>query len=216
MKVVACIGALLMVAACTSKPPYQPPPTDQLPPLTRTHVSSGLPIEQLFPLVDGHIYNYAKQTTDGRSADGADTALLIANVVRTGELRGELHMSGSTRYFEYASDGLTVLSATTGARTYVLKWPPTLDQQWYGEHRGRVQVTAIDQTVTVRAGSFSGCVTVVEARRGDLPARFETTFCPNVGIVLLQAASGNIEERAELVSYGPPVTIGPDGVRVLE
>jgi hypothetical protein len=41
-----------------------------------------------------------------------------------------------------------------------------------------------------------------------------TTFCPDVGIVLLEAASGAAIERAELKSYGPPVEIGPDGLSV--
>lgn len=216
MNVVRHIAVLAVVTSCTPAATQERVNTDPPAEARREHVSSGFPVERLFPLVDGHIYNYAKRTTEAGAASEGDTAMLIATVARIDPSRGELRMAGSTRYFEYAKDGLQVMSAVTGARMYVLKWPPAMGERWHGEHQGKVEVTAIDQTVNVRAGSFSGCVTVVEARRGDIPARFETTFCPDVGIVALHAASGNLEEHAELVSFGPPVAIGPDGVKVFK
>ena len=41
------------------------------------------------------------------------------------------------------------------------------------------------------------------------------TELPDVGIVELQAASGEAFERLSLKSYGPPVDLGPDGVRMV-
>ena len=200
---------LILVPGC--RPKTQPaasaaPAPPRNVPLNR-NLSSGYEVERFFPLVDGNMYHYAL-------SQNGKAGLMIATAARSGATRGELRMASGTRYFEYAPDGLRVLSPATGAASYALKLPISLGSSWHGEHNGTIQVTAVDAEVSVRAGQFSGCVTVVEARRGDLPARFETTFCPEVGIVSLKAAAGQNEETAELISHGPPVELGPDGVKV--
>jgi hypothetical protein len=56
----------------------------------------------------------------------------------------------------------------------------------------------------------------IEERGGDVRATYTTTFCPDVGIVLLEVDAGMQSERAELRSYGPPVFIGPPGTSMSE
>jgi hypothetical protein len=100
----------------------------------------------------------------------------------------------------------------TGTGSYVLKMPLEVGNSWRGEHGGTTRVAEVGVSVNVPAGHFDGCVLTVEERFGDRPARYATTFCPDVGIVALEASSGAEAERAELKSYAPPVYIGPDGI----
>lgn len=73
-----------------------------------------------------------------------------------------------------------------------------------------MRLAAQGLTVTTQAGSFTGCITTIEERRGDVLVRVSTTLCPDVGIVWLEVQSGGAVERAELVYHGPPVDVGPD------
>ena len=51
------------------------------------------------------------------------------------------------------------------------------------------------------------------AHGGGMPLQILTTYCPDVGIVQLDAARGQQVERATLQSFGAPMDLGPDGVR---
>jgi hypothetical protein len=170
--------------------------------------ASGTPLERLFPLVDQAVYQYVLETDDGQD-------VLLGRVARTGANRGTLHLPGGTKLFEYAPEGVKLVSAEWGP-VYVLKQPLSLGQSWRGEHGGTVEVIAVDAAVDVPAGHYEGCVQTLETRGGDRPLRVATTFCPDTGIVLLEAAAGAALERAALKSYGPPVAIGPDGVRRIQ
>lgn len=160
---------------------------------------------RLFPLEDRHIYQYVTESDDGQG-------LLMTRVRRLDARNGELLTSGGAKAFEYANDGV-ILKRPGMQPVYVLKEPITVGQEWRGENGGTVQVVAVDAKVTVPAGPFEGCVKTLEERGGDRPMRVATTFCPNTGIVLLEVASGAAAERAALKSYGPPVDLGPDGVK---
>ena len=138
----------------------------------------------------------------------------MARVTRNEPRFGELAMAGNNKRFEYADDGVRLLRSGA-APAYVLKEPLQQGASWRGEHGGMVEIVAVATTVDVPAGHFEGCVQTVEQRGGDRPLRVATTFCPDVGIVLLEASSGANMERAELKSYGPPVDLGPAGVRRL-
>ncbi len=198
-------AALLMMSACG--PPAEPssPAAD---PGRGPALSSGTALERLFPLQDRHVYQYVAETDSGQQ-DG-----LVIQVSRSDALGGTLQLPGGRKHFRYQSDGVQ-LTPPTGAPVYVLKQPLTPGNRWRGEHGGTVEIVAVDASVTVPAGLFTGCVTTVEQRGGDRPLRVTTTFCPDVGIVQLEATSGAQLERASLRSYGPPVDIGPDGVRRL-
>ena len=61
-----------------------------------------------------------------------------------------------------------------------------------------------------------GDVVTIEERGGDVRVTYTTTFCPDVGIVILEVDTGLQHERAELRSYGPPVFIGSPGTTMIE
>lgn len=138
--------------------------------------------------------------------------MLLARVRRDRSEGGSLQMSGGTKRFSYAPDGV-VLEREGMMPVYVLKQPLQIGNRWRGEHGGWVAITEVDAQVQVPAGSYRGCVKTVEERGGDQPLRVSTTFCPEVGIVELEAASGAQYEKAVLTSYGPPVDLGPDGIK---
>lgn len=197
--------ALLLVslAGCgaSAGTPAAPPE-----PAPQAH-SSGTAAERLFPLVDRHMYHYATESDEGQGR-------LVVRVRRAEARFGELAMSGTTKRFEYVPDGVRLLRPGS-APAYVLKQPFAVGTTWRGEHGGTVEIVATNAQVQVPAGRFDGCLQTLEQRGGDLPLRVATTFCPDVGIVVLEASSGAQMERAELKSYGPPVDLGPDGVRRL-
>ncbi len=147
--------------------------------------------------------------------DSGEQEALVVRVSRTEAGGGTLHLPGGNKHFEYQADGV-LLTRSAGAPVYVLKQPLTVGNRWRGEHGGTVEIFEVNASVSVPAGHYSGCVTTVEQRGGDRPLRVTTIFCPEVGIVLLEATSGAQLERAALESYGPPVDIGPDGVRRLQ
>lgn len=164
--------------------------------------SSGTGAERYFPLVDGHIYLYVT------TAEGGDNGLLVARVHRSGEREGELRLPSGVRRFKYTAEG--IVRVDTGA--FVLKEPLSAGTTWSGEHGGRARITAMDASITVPAGRYSGCVQTLEERLGDRPVRYVSTFCPDVGLVSLEAVGSASYEKAELKSYAPPFDMGPDGV----
>ena len=61
--------------------------------------------------------------------------------------------------------------------------------------------------VQVPAGSYASCLETVEEGGRPPGSRYETTYCPGVGMVLLVVKAGGSVARAELKSYGLPVKI---------
>lgn len=165
--------------------------------------ATGSPLEKFFPLVDGNQFTYATARDDG------DRGMLLVHAHRIDATHGELRTPGGrTRRFAYMAEGIGLEERSV----YVLKEPLTVGNTWTGEHGGRCRIAAIDVTVDVPAGRFVGCVETLEERLGDAPIRYRTTFCPDVGVTVLDVESGAQHERAELRSFGPPVDLGADGV----
>ncbi len=163
--------------------------------------SSGTVLERFFPLVHGNLWQYETTSDDG------EHGLLLVRARRTSEREGELLTPQGARRIGYESEGIALL----GRYVYVLKTPLALGTTFTGEHGGKTRIDAVEASITVPAGRFEGCVVTVEERLGDAPARYTTTFCPEVGIVALDVEASGGHERAELRSYGPPVNIGPEG-----
>ncbi|WP_438040449.1 hypothetical protein [Sorangium sp. So ce128] len=194
--------ALALIACGGAPGPGRPAAWDAAPDGQRG-AASGTRAERYFPLVDGHIYHYATMS------EGGEQGLLVARVHRADARRGELRFPSGVKRFEFTGEG--VIRGDTGV--FVLKEPIAPGTTWTGEHGGRARITAVDVAIEVPAGRFTGCVQTVEERLGDRPARYVSTFCPDVGVVVIEAAGGASHERAELKSYAPPVDMGPDGVR---
>ena len=166
-------------------------------------VNSGTALERYFPLQNGFVYGYRTRSERG------DEGLLTTRAVRSDATHGELrYPSGKVRRFAYEPDAVRDVASNAT----VLQTPIADGTSYRGEHGGQATMTVLTVPVTVPAGSFSGCMRVVEERRGDRPLRVTTTFCPDVGIVALEAAGSGSSETAELTSYAPAVELPADGV----
>lgn len=196
--------ALLALAGCGGGPTEAPAwlaPTDGA---VKKDIASGTALERFFPLVDGMVYQYTTENEMG------EQGLLMARVVRSSERSGELRYPTRSRRIDYQPDG--VMAEINGDRVYILKEPLSAGASWRGEHGGTTRVLSVSATAEVPAGHFDGCVQTLEERLGDHPVKYATTFCPGVGVVLLEAATGANFERAALKSYAAPMEMAPDGV----
>lgn len=188
MKRLSALALATLAAACgTSDQPAAAP---------GAKATSGSSLEKLFPLEDGNLYHYTTK-------DGDETGMLVAKVKRSDPQHGQLQLSNKTNSFVYAADGVTY---DTGV--YILKTPLEVGTSWPGEHGGIVKIGAVDASADVPAGKYTGCVRTVE-EGGALPPgkRYETTYCPGIGMVLLVVSAPVGQARAELKSYGKPVVI---------
>jgi hypothetical protein len=156
---------------------------------------SGSAVERYFPLEDGKIYNYVTN-------EGGDTGMLVAKVHRTDPTHGELRLSNATKRFVYKPDGV---GYEEGA--YILKAPLDVGATWPGEHGGTTRVSAKDVSPKVLAGAYTGCIQTIEENGRPPGSRYTTTYCPDVGMVLLEVSAGGGEARAELKSYALPITL---------
>jgi hypothetical protein len=164
--------------------------------------------ESLFPLVDGHLYHYRMEVLGDRVEPAG---MLMMRVSRRDKTHGELRKPAGNQSFEYVADGVAT-TTKTGAPAYLFKVPVALDAAWLGPHGGNTRYTEVAISVTTPSGSYAGCNRTREEVRGDLPKAIVTTICPDVGIVQLRVEAGGGAEQAELVYYGAPIDIGPDGV----
>lgn len=199
----AIVPALLLAGlAC------DPPVADSVDPAPPTPAPAGTPIgdgAMFFPLLAGHIYQYATESDSGEG-------MMITRVTRGDHNSGDLQGPRGTKTFRYVTDGV-VLTTDSTVPVYVLKTPFAVGTKWRGHGGSTVEIVEVGMQVSVPAGKYVGCLKTLEQRGGDRPMRVATTYCPDVGIVQLEAASGMVSERAELKSYGPPMDLGPDGVR---
>lgn len=147
----------------------------------------------LFPLDAGMTWTFRLTSSDGESMD---TITRVESVVS-----GEAHMSSgtSTYTYEIRDDGIY----RPGSGAYLLKEPATKGRSWDGPDGGTVSIVAVDETVSVPAGTFAGCVRVEEV----IPTHDQSqiyTFCPGVGPVCLdQFISGEMVIKGELIGFGP-------------
>jgi hypothetical protein len=148
-----------------------------------------------FPLEDGKIYQYV---TD----EGGETGMQVMRVHRSDATHGELRLSNGAKRFVFTREGV----AYDGG-AYVLKAPLDAGASWPGEHGGTTRIARTDAAPKVAAGSYSSCVETIEEGGRPQGSRYTTTFCPGVGIVLLEVAALGATARAELKSYGFPVKI---------
>jgi hypothetical protein len=157
--------------------------------------ASGASVETYFPLEEGRLYNYV-------TSENGETGMLVAKVHRTDPLHGELRLSNATKRFVYSPEGVAY---DTGA--FILKAPLDVGKSWPGEHGGTTRVSTVDAAPKVLAGTYSSCVVTIEEGGRPPGSKYTSTYCPGVGMVLLEVSVANGEGRAELKSYGAPVKI---------
>lgn len=198
--------ALLLAAGCSS--PAAPSAGGSkffADPTGAADVSSSTDFERYFPLVDGTLYHY--ETTN----EAGDRGVLLARVHRTDTTHGELVFPTGKKRFTFTPQGVRL----DPSGDFLLAAPLTTGASFRGQNGGRAIIEDTEVVIDVKAGSYRGCLRVVEVRGGDRPARHATTFCPGVGIVALEVEAGMSFERAELVSAGPPVNLERDGLTVV-
>jgi len=100
------------------------------------------------------------------------------------------------------------------AHVFLFKWPIVLGDKWPGAKGSTVEVTKTEATITVEAGTFEGCAEITERIGGDTAGILRTTFCPDVGPVLVEIQEtntppGELPQRlvGRLRAFGPPVQI---------
>jgi hypothetical protein len=185
------LGPLLLAAAAAACGGDKAEAKPAAPPAA----SSGTSAERYFPLEDGKIYAYVTR-------EGTDTGMLVGKVRRADATHGELRLSNATKHFVYLPDGV----AYDGGAT-ILKAPFEAGTRWTGEHGGTTTITSIDTSVEVPAGRYAGCLRTVEEGGRPTGSRYESTYCPGIGMVLLVITASGSEARAELKSYGMPLKI---------
>lgn len=211
--IVACAALVAALAGASEGCASATPNTEPGPVVAGPAPSSGTAAEAYFPLVDGHIHQF--RTTRYGDAPEAERGLLVLKASRSTADEGALTGPAGKRRIHYRADGVESVSPE-GRRGYVLHLPLESGSSWNGEHGGTTRIVASELRVTVEAGSYERCFQTLEERGGDKPLRITTTFCPGVGITALEASGGGAVERAELSYYGPPIDLGPAGLRRVE
>ncbi len=128
---------------------------------------------------------------------------------------------GATAVVQSGDSTLTYRVAPEGiyrepANVLLFKWPIVLGDKWPGAKGSTVEVTKTEAKIVVDAGSFEGCAEITERVGGDAAGILRTTFCPDVGPVLVEVQEtntppGELPQRlvGRLRAYGPAMTIAP-------
>jgi hypothetical protein len=180
MRLIARLGALVLIAGCASAP--EPKPTQELTPA------------RLFPLTAGSAWSYDVDTGDGT------TALAITKVTEaSASVAAVQGGEGLTRY-ELRPDGI-FRSSLSG---YLLKSPIRLGATWASGGGMQAEITRMNADLSTPAGEFHGCVEVNE-RGAPSGALITTTYCPDVGpavvVSRIELLTGKVEVVARLRGY---------------
>jgi hypothetical protein len=154
----------LALTACGGAPhagPAASPPTSPL---------------ELYPMQAGAAWAY-----DVR-AEGDDVpTLVVTRVLRVTGSQIEVTSGTDVVTYDRRPDGIYRLN--TG--TYLLKSPLTVGSQWRSSLALTASIRRVDSTIKTAAGTFRGCVEVVES--GDTDKQVTTVYCPKVGPVRVES-----------------------------
>jgi hypothetical protein len=158
------------------------------------------------PLVDGNQWAF-----DAEDDETGGKGMFVTRVRRLPGPRFSLMSSQGSHVLEVRADGIV----RQESKAYLLRAPLSAGAEWPGENGATVRVSAVDKIIEAPAGKFVGCVETMEqvlAPSGKNPARrVTTTYCPDVGIVLLHAeaweGAAHVGEHATLRSFGKPAEL---------
>jgi hypothetical protein len=158
------------------------------------------------PLEDGTVFSY-----DTRSEHDNARGVLIVQVARPRPGRVDLRMGSRTERLQFVPDGIAYVEGG-----YLLKTPLSKGNTWRSR-TGTVRVENTDETASVPAGTFPGCLrTVEEARDTAMSRKVSQVYCPHVGLVSVEVegmtAEGPNRETAVLRSFGPRVDVTGENV----
>ncbi|MBK7581304.1 MAG: hypothetical protein IPI67_13950 [Myxococcales bacterium] len=156
-------------------------------------------VERFMPLTADTVYAFETSIENT-----GEKGVLMMHVDRPRPNQAVLTVGGRAQRLEIAPQGIRLENGG-----WLLKAPLEVASQFKGQF-GQVVVRSIDATIETPAGRFTGCVETIEDSQ-VVKKRVITTFCPDIGIVSLDA-EGSIgddfgRERAVLRSYGPRVDI---------
>lgn len=196
----------LVLAVCGAVVACGASGTQAAAPVKTTEVDASPELERYLPLEDGTVFSY-----DTHSEHDNAHGVLIVQVSRPRPGRIDLRMGSRTERLQLVPDGISYVEGG-----YLLKAPLTKGSTWRSRS-GTVRVEATDETVTVPAGSFPGCLrTVEENRDAALSRTVSQVYCPHVGLVSVQVegmtAEGPNRETAVLRSFGPRVDVTTENV----
>lgn len=173
-------------------------------PGARTPSSSG-------PVIDGGVARYLPARGDVVLAyktlevDTGASGVAMMRVVPQGTDHAQITGGKTPTAVVYEAKGIRRVPEDT----YLLVWPPDEGRTWPMGALATARIRTASAKVTVAAGTFERCIEVVEERKSPTAsAVIVTTFCPDVGIVLIDADGGETgHERLELTSAQKAVSI---------
>ncbi len=183
-----CAAFLALGTSCASPPPATAPV-----------LASPVPeLARFVPMENQTVLSYETYIEDSN-----ERGVLVFEISRPRPELVELSVAGRVRKRYYFEPG----GVRSGQGGYLLKAPLVVNAEWQGDD-GRVKLTAVDLSVDVPAGKFSGCLQTVEQAKLAAATRTTTTvFCPGVGITSLQIEGEqdgtSVLQRLSLKSFGP-------------
>jgi hypothetical protein len=176
-----CLWAsCLILIGCASSP--TPAPTAKVTPA------------RLYPLSSGSAWSYDVDTGDGSQV------LATMRVTESDAGRAAVQGGEGVTHYELRADG--IYRPDRGG--YLLKAPLRAGATWLSGDGVQAEISASDIKIETAAGSFSGCLEVVE-RGSASGAVITTTYCPDVGPVQivssLQLTTGTVRVVARLRGY---------------
>ena len=154
----------------------------------------GIDPARLYPLQEGNVWSYDVDT-------GIETVLGTFRVVDVQGPRASVEVNGGveTLVYETTPEGIR----RPNEEVWVLKRPVQVGARWPAPGGREAEVLSIDARVEVFAGTFEDCV---EVREADARQTVTTTYCPDVGPVVLVTeatseyggATARVENRPEV------------------
>lgn len=166
------------------------------PPVTEPAITD---VERFMPLVAETVYSFETSVENS-----GERGMMVVAVDRPRPELATLTVGGKAQRLEIVKEGIRL-----AAGGWLLKAPLQRGSHFKGQF-GEVTVKSIDDSVSVPAGHYTGCIVTVEESVAGTK-KVTTTFCPDVGMVLLEA-EGTIgddygHERAALKHYGKRVDV---------
>jgi hypothetical protein len=130
----------------------------------------------LYPLHEGYVWSYNVDTGTGVNT------FAVSRVTRASGTTFAVSNGGDEIVYEVRDDG--IFRPQTG--TYLLKAPIDVGASWSAPGGATARVTSVTERIEVPAGSFEGCVEVVEDG-GEAQRRIRTVYCAGAGPAVVES-----------------------------
>jgi hypothetical protein len=156
-----------------------------------------------FPLDAGRTWVYVDSASGGRAMRQESEALVSSGTIQSGLYAGDRRIFLKTERFEKAD--WAVWRLDTQGREPILRYPYNEAMTWTvkrGKSTVEYLVASSSAAVTVRAGTFYGCVKMREREVAKRSAWKYDYYCPGVGKVKTSVAGPGYENpNTELLQY---------------